>query len=320
MSVLRKLNSEMYTKTRIAPTALEAMATNMREGQLFLKALRHRALLITTAQEFQELEKLPLNLWVLLREDFIKNRVKIRVSSDARAVELDLEPEVVVEEPGNPSSTNPLSTTMTEYVDCEIVARRVAIQNGEAYVQNREEWWREVFYPVLLSFSPNQRTVTIVDEYCVQDFRRTVRGPNGKLSGSVSTECGFVWFATHLQQVSKRGAQPIQLEVITGEANGDDPISRKEIADLRDYLQQKADIGFLDITVRVVPVAHMRPRPTGFLTRRFQINDMSNFPLAKGLRDFSGQRDDSSFTDWQPAVREATLKAVEDLRTLAITV
>jgi hypothetical protein len=305
----------MYTKTRISQSAIDAIGQNTALGQLLVTALRGNATLVITNEDISQLKTLPTGIWNALKDDITKRRIKWRRVPDEQWFNLaDASVEVVIKEPASTEVRNPLQTEIVGYTEATPVALRSDIRNGLRHIEDREQFWQECLFPVIESTHPRSRRVHLIDQYAFQDLFRISHTRKGQFRPNYLLNSGFVWLLKRLNSASESLPSKLQFTV-TACASLD--LGAEQIRNLLELVTNNIDTKNLEITAHVVSAAETPLRPPGFIARRLIINDIAQFQLSHGMRDFSLPRDESALSGvFLPSCNDVLRKAIEDLSKL----
>jgi hypothetical protein len=302
----------MYTKTRISQSAIDAVGQNTALGQLLVTALRGNATLVITNEDISQLKTLPTGIWNALKDDITKRRIKWRRVPDEQWFNLaDASIEVVIEEPASTEVRNPLQTEIVGYTEAPPVALRSDIRSGSRHIEDRDQFWQQCLLPVIESTHPRNRRVHLIDQYAFQDVFRISHTRRGQFRPNDLLNSGFVWLLTRLNSASESLPSKLQFTVT---ASASLELGAEQIRNLLETLTNKIDTSNLEITAHVISATETRLRPPGFIARRLIINDIAQFQLSHGMRDFSLPRDESALSGvFLPSCNDALRKAIHDL-------
>lgn len=307
----------MYTKTQVSPSTVEAITHQRALGDLLISNLRTHATLILTKEDVAQLRTLPTAIWVKLKDDLEKKRIKWRlVPDDEWQTVSDACVEVVLADSAQSDNAQPSTTDLANYADTPPVALRSSIREGSHSLRDREQFWAECLRPVIESTSPDpmNRRVHLVDQYAFHDAHRTLFARDGTLKNRNLLDSGLFWLISRLNSYGKN--LPSRIDIIVTATETDD-LDTDQAIDMLKTISKRIDMRNIVLTANIISGHENKRRPAGFISRQLIVGGNAHFQLSHGMRDFSLPRDQTALTGvFSPSSNRAFLDALTELRGL----
>lgn len=310
----------MYTKTQISQSTVEAITQERVLGDLLLNVLRTHANLVITKEDIALLRTLPTGIWVKLKDDLAKRRIKWRLVPDPEWQRIsDASIEVMLEESNLHERSQPTRTVLADYTDTPPVALRAAIREGSHSLRDREQFWEECLKPVIESTSPtpSNRHVHLVDQYAFHDAHRMIFTRDGNLKHRNLLDSGLLWLLSKLNSFGKSISSKLNF-TITGTET--DELDATQVIAMLSTITSCIDMRQLNLSANIVSGEENKRRPAGFISRQLIVSGNAHFHLSHGMRDFSLPRDQAALTGvFSPSSNTTFLTALAGLQELEQT-